>query len=87
MKNLYKLNISGIEVIFDMQTYSESNRIVDNLKQLIDIHDNADYQLLYKFKMAKFAYDNNLLEGDPVANKYKNQYQELLMKVNERFPD
>lgn len=82
MKNQYKLNISGIEVIFDMNTYSETNRIVDNIQQLIDIHNNEDYQLLYNFKMAKFAHDNNSPD-----NKYKEQYLELLCKVNERFPD
>ena len=87
MRDIYTLNISGIEVTFDMSDYSESNRIVDSAQQLINIHDDPDYQLLYNFKMAKHAYDKNLSEGDPIADKYKQQYQELLIKVNERFPD
>ncbi len=87
MKAVYKLNISGTEVIFDMQQYSETITLLNNDSQLVDIHENEDYKLLYSFKMAKFANDQDLPEYDPVAKKYKHLYQELLNKVTERFPD
>lgn len=87
MRHQYELEISGIHVIFDMDTYSETNRITDNVSQLIDIHNNDDYKLLHAFKMAKFAHDHDLPSGDPVSDMYKEKYQELLLKVTERFPD